>query len=70
MFLSFCVLTGRGLSYLGFIALSGLSHHLPVFLLHLVHLPLMLPLHLLALISKEAAELEGGEQEPSLQDWE
>lgn len=49
-----CMLGG---GYLSFISLSGFSHLLPVLLLHLVHLPLMLPLHLLALVSKEAAEL-------------
>lgn len=54
MCLCLCVLDG---GYLGFIALSGFSYLLPVLLLHLVHLPLMFPLYLLALVSKEAAEL-------------
>lgn len=57
---------GRRLSYLGFVSLSGFSHHLPVLLLHLVHLPLMFPLYLLALVSKEAAKLEEGQKEHSL----
>lgn len=57
---------GRRLSYLSFVSLSGFSHCLPVLLLHLVHLPLMFPLYLLALVSKEAAKLEGGQKEHSL----
>ena len=49
-------------SHLGLVLLPGLSHHLLVLLLHPVHLPLMLPLHLLALLSQEAAELPGRRQ--------
>lgn len=45
--------------HLGFVLLSGLSQHLLVLLLHPVHLPLVFPLHLLALLSQEVAELRG-----------
>lgn len=49
-------------AHLSLILLSGLGQHLPVLLPYLLHLPLMLPLHLLPLLSQEAAELQGGEQ--------
>lgn len=47
------------LPLLSFILLSGLSHHLLVLLFHLVHLPLVFPFYLLALLSQEATELQG-----------
>lgn len=50
---------GEGASHLGFVLLSGFSHHLLVLLLHLVQLPLVFPLHLLALLPQEATELQG-----------
>lgn len=55
-------------SHLGLVLLPGLSHHLLVLLLHPVHLPLVLPLHLLALLSQEATELPGRRQRCDMQD--
>lgn len=54
-------------SHLGLVLLPGLSHHLLVLLLHPVHLPLVLPLHLLALLSQEATELPGRRQGCNMQ---
>lgn len=55
-------------SHLSLVLLPGLGYHLLVLLLHPVHLPLVLPLHLLALLSQEAAELPGRRQGCDMQD--